>query len=341
MDGFVDSPRGPIKRIKANLLLKDIIGDWGVRWGINRKNYKVPIGLYAIGNPDKDSHVLVTANYKATFDALRKELDGLNVWILVLDTKGVNVWCAAGKGTFGSEELIKRIRQTNLDKLVSHKKLILPQLGAPGISAHKVTKSTGFKIIYGPVRAEDIKAFFENNCRATREMRRVSFGFIDRLVLTPLEVVLHIKYLSIFLIMFLLLNYLDKSAFGFFNIFIISIMNTMPYFGAVLIGTFLFPLLLPFIPFRLFSIKGALLGIIWSSIVIMNKENFIYDNNILNSTGHTLLLTAITSYLGLNFTGSTTFTSYSGVQKETIWTLPIMFLAAILGIILLFVEKLG
>lgn len=339
LDGFVDSSLGQINRIKTNLLLKDILGCWGVRWGFKRKNYKVPVGLYAIGNPDKDSHVLVTANYKATFDALRKELDGLDVWLLVLDTKGINVWCAAGKGTFGSDELINRIRKTNLDKLVSHKKLILPQLGAPGVSAQKIRKSTGFNIIYGPVRAEDLKAFLKNSCRATREMRRVRFDFTDRLVLTPLEVILHMKYFPIFLIMFLLLNYLDKSAFSFFDIFNISVMNSFPYFGAILIGSIIFPLLLPVIPFRLFSIKGALLGIIWSSIVIMNNSTFIYDNNIFNSAGHALLLTTITSYLSLNFTGCTTFTSYSGVQKETLWAIPVMLLSALSGIILLFIEK--
>ena len=68
-------------------------------------NYKVDPGLYALGAPDADSPVLVSANFKMSFDLLREALPGRNAWILVLDTDGINVWCAAGKGTFGTEEL--------------------------------------------------------------------------------------------------------------------------------------------------------------------------------------------------------------------------------------------
>ena len=109
-----------------------------VRWGINRDNYRVNPGLYAVGTPGQESDVFVTANYKLSFDALRKNLAGVNGWILVLDTKGVNVWCAAGKGTFGTKELVNRIKLVLLEKVVNHKRLILPQLGATGVAAHNV-----------------------------------------------------------------------------------------------------------------------------------------------------------------------------------------------------------
>lgn len=84
-----------------------------------------------------------------SFDILRKEMHGLDGWVLVLDIKGINVWCAAGKGTFGTQELINRIAIVQLEKVVSHKTVILPQLGAPGISAHEVAKLSGFKVLYG------------------------------------------------------------------------------------------------------------------------------------------------------------------------------------------------
>ena len=140
-------------------------------------NYSVNPGLYAVGTPDKASPVLVTANYKMTFDVLRKELSGLDVWILVLDTKGINVWCAAGKGTFGTKELVHRIRVVSLEKIVNHKRLILPQLGATGVAAHKVKEETGFNVHYGPVRASDLKRFISDGYRADKEIRRVTFGF--------------------------------------------------------------------------------------------------------------------------------------------------------------------
>jgi CO dehydrogenase/acetyl-CoA synthase gamma subunit (corrinoid Fe-S protein) len=80
--------------------------------------YRAAPGLYRIGQPDANSPVLVTANYKLTVDRVRKELVGMNVWLLVLDTKGVNVWCAAGKGTFGTDELVRRIQAANLNEVV-------------------------------------------------------------------------------------------------------------------------------------------------------------------------------------------------------------------------------
>jgi CO dehydrogenase/acetyl-CoA synthase gamma subunit (corrinoid Fe-S protein) len=137
--------------------------DWWVhfqaRVGYKRMDHKVTPGLYKLGNPNDESPVLVTANYALSFDALRSKLEGVDCFILALDTKGVNVWCAAGKGTFGTSELIKKIEETGLSTVVKHRRLILPQLGAPGVSAHEVKKATGFTVEYGPVRAEDIDEY--------------------------------------------------------------------------------------------------------------------------------------------------------------------------------------
>ena len=65
--------------------------------------FAVDPGLYALRNPGEQAPVLVTANYKMSFDRLRQALPGRDAWILVLDTNGINVWCAAGKGTFATE----------------------------------------------------------------------------------------------------------------------------------------------------------------------------------------------------------------------------------------------
>jgi acetyl-CoA decarbonylase/synthase complex subunit gamma len=100
------------------------------RVGAFRMHYTVPPGLYAVGEPTPESDVFVTANYKLSFDILRRELKEMDAWVLVLDTKSINVWCAAGKGTFGTNELVQRISAAKLDKVVSHRRLILPQLGA-------------------------------------------------------------------------------------------------------------------------------------------------------------------------------------------------------------------
>ena len=124
-------------------------------------NYKVDPGLYALGCPDDKSPVLISANYKLSFDTLRSALKGRHLWILVLDTDGVNVWCAAGKGTFSTAELVRRIEFSRLEEVVSHRRLIVPQLAAPGVAAHEVKKLSGFKVTYGPIRAADLPAFID------------------------------------------------------------------------------------------------------------------------------------------------------------------------------------
>ena len=314
-----------ITETTAVLSRQDILGAWKVRWGINRMNYKVEPGLYRLGNPGSTSPVLVTANYKLTFDALRKELSGLDVWILVLDTKGVNVWCAAGKGTFGTREVIDRLSIVQLEKVVTHRTIILPQLAASGVSAHEVLKASGFKIIYGPVRAQDIPKYLRAGMKADAEMRSVKFGLYDRLVLTPVEVVSRLKFsLMIFGVLFLL-NLLGLGPFGLSDFY--------GYLGALLIGCVLTPLLLPWIPGRAFAWKGWLLGLIWTLILISLSWPGMLSVHWLRAIAYLLILPSVSGYFAMNFTGSSTYTSFSGVLKEMRLAIPLQMISLGLGFI--------
>ena len=177
-------------------------------------HYTVEPGLYALGNPNDQSPVLVTANYKMSFDRLRGALPSQNMWILVLDTKGINVWCSAGKGTFGTTELVNRIQSAGLAKVVSHRELILPQLAGPGVAAHEVKKLSGFKVIYGPIRSKDLPAFLENGLKATLEMRLKTFTARERIALIPLELVSAMKVGVIVLLLLFLIAFLGRIGEG-------------------------------------------------------------------------------------------------------------------------------
>jgi len=174
-----------IQRTQSRLTFADCWDHFLARWGVNRSQHRICPGLYRIGDPAADSPVFVTANYTLSFDALREALVGIDGYILVLNTFGINVWCAAGKGTFGTEELVRRIEETGLKDIVRHRRLILPQLGAAGVSAHEVKKLVHFKVEYGPVRAADLPAYLHNGQQATPKMRRVRFGLSDRLAGQP------------------------------------------------------------------------------------------------------------------------------------------------------------
>jgi hypothetical protein len=314
--------------VSTSLSAKDILGTWKVRCGVNRMNYKVAPGLYYVGRPCSDSPVLVTANYKMSFDFLRKELSGISAWILVLDTKGVNVWCAAGKGTFGTEELLKRLDISDLSKKVTHKTLILPQLGAAGVSAHEVLKRSGFKVVYGPIRAKDLPEFLKNGMKADKEMRTVHFSLADRAVLTPVEIMGAIKpSLILFGIMFLL-NQLGIARFTGTDLY--------AYFGAVIAGCVLTPMLLPWIPGSAFSLKGWLMGLLWTVTVIILNHGFKgMEYGILTAIAYLLVLPSVSAFYAMNFTGCSTFTSFSGVMKEMKTAIPLMAVSIGFGIILL------
>jgi len=284
------------------------------RWGVNRGEHRVTPGLYAIGNPTPDSLVFVTANYTLSFDALRVALTDLDGFILVLDTQGINVWCAAGKGTFGTDELVRKIETTQLGEIVRHRTLILPQLGAPGIAAHEVRKRSGFKVEYGPVRAADLSEYLKTH-QATTEMRHVRFALRDRLVLIPVDLV----YVLLPLLIAILLC--SKSLIS-----------------AILAGVVLFPVLLPWIPTPNFSTKGFILGILvalpFTIIALFRNPDSVWWLKGGWALVNLLLIPSITAFIALNFTGSTTFTSRSGVRREIFAYIPMMASMFIVGIIL-------
>ncbi|MHB8232214.1 MAG: mercury methylation corrinoid protein HgcA [bacterium] len=304
-----------------------------------RMKYKIEPGLYSLGEPDGNSDVFVSANYKLSFNILRKELSGLSVWILVLDTKGINVWCAAGKGTFGTEELVKRISKVKLSSILNHGSIIVPQLGAVGVNADAVFKKTGFKVYFGPVYAKDIKAYLMNGKRKTPEMRKVEFSTLDRLVLTPMEIIPAIKKFLIFGIIVLLFFGLQPSGILFKNAWLSGMPFLLLGLAGIIGGAFITPVLLPFIPFRSFAVKGWIIGILLviSVLFFLNSPQ---QKNILIFTVEILFFPMASSYFALQFTGSTTFTNMSGVKKELKIALPVYLISTAISIVLLIIYKL-
>lgn len=325
-----------IPGVSINLDFKDFLGAVMVRWGISRGNYRVTPGLYAVGNPGRESEVFVTANYKLSFDHLRKNLAGVDGWILVLDTKGVNVWCAAGKGTFGTKELVNRIKLVSLENVVNHKRIILPQLGATGVAAHKVKEETGFNVQYGPVRASDIKKFISSGYRADREMRKITFGFKDRIKLIPNDFMYGKFYFLGAVAVLYLISGLSINGLSYRNFSINFWPVLLKVFLAYFAGIVLTPFFLPYIPGRHFSLKGFFAGTLMFIILLLLKS---VDNNYVEMISWFFIITAISSFIAMNFTGSSTFTSLSGVKKEMKISLPVQIGFAIAGIILNIIGK--
>ena len=331
MNGFVPHPAAEsagapplhdVPQVSTQLSWRDHLGTLRARLGFFRNTYALSPGLYAVGTPDDNAPVLVTANYKLTFDALRQELEGRAVWLLVLDTRGINVWCAAGKDLFSTKELVRRIRCTGLDRVVRHRRLILPQLAAPGVSGFAVRRATGFSVVFGPVRAADLPAFLESG-EVSAAARTVSFTLRERLVLIPVELTLQAANIALVLLFGAILSGLGQGPFWD------NVAARFPAFaactlGAVIAGTVLVPVFLPWIPGRMFGLKGALVGTVLGGLLGRGMGTSAL-------LGSTLWCAALASFLATNFTGSTPFTSPSGVEKELRRWLPLQALGAVVG----------
>ena len=319
---LTDNPTVPeIHTSDSTISFANRLDHFLARWGWTRESHRIEPGLYRLGNPDPDSPVFASANYTLSFDALRSALAGVDAYILVLDTKGINVWCAAGKGTFGTEELVRRIGCSGLPGVIRHRKIIIPQLGAPGISWPKILRKSGFSVEYGPVRAEDLPEYLKTHT-ATPAMRRVEFPLKDRLVLTPVEFV----HTALPMVIIAALLW-----------FLAGPVAALAAVSAVLAGTVLFPALFPYIPTQDFSIKGLILGFV---IAIPFAVSFGTNPALpgwANEAGAAtalLIMPAVIAYSALNFTGCTTFTSRTGVKKEIFRYVPVMALMAGIGVIL-------
>jgi NAD-dependent dihydropyrimidine dehydrogenase PreA subunit len=138
-------------------------------------------GLVTIGKPGRDSPVLLTGNYHLTVQRVRRALKGVDAYLLIANSRGVNVWCAATGGLLTDHDVISVLKTSGIEDLVAHRQVILPQLAATGIQGRIIRKKTGWKVIWGPVYAKSIPAFLNGGFQKTPQMCAVSFLWLQRI----------------------------------------------------------------------------------------------------------------------------------------------------------------
>ena len=335
--GAMETPEGSVSQISSQFSWRDRLSWWRVRWGMGRMGMAVRPGLYALNSPTTASHVFVTANYKMSFDHLRRSLATRDAWILVLDTQGINVWCAAGKGSFGTDELVSRIIDVGLVRLVSHTRLIVPQLGAVGIDAGAVSAQTGFRVKYGPVRAADLPGFLDSDGQISGECRRVTFNLLDRAVLIPIEIINAGKFLLPAMVLFFALSGLCRSGFSVERMVSHGPIAVLALAAAWVGGSLLGPLLMPLVPFRMFSLKGAVAAAL--ALAGVQVAGGLHGVGILGGIAWWLAVPAIASFIMMNFTGASPYASPSGVRREMKLAVPVQAGAAVIAIVLWFCQR--
>ena len=143
--------------------------------------FPVKTGLIKIGKPDGQSPVLLTGNFGLTVLRVKRALRDLDAYLLIANSHGINVWCAATGGHLSNHDVISVLKTSGVEELVDHRHVILPQLAATGIESRVIDEKTGWSVIWGPVHATDIREFLEHGSHKTERMRIVDFPWTERL----------------------------------------------------------------------------------------------------------------------------------------------------------------
>jgi NAD-dependent dihydropyrimidine dehydrogenase PreA subunit len=152
-------------------------------WGLLFRLFPLATGtgLRVFGNPDEESPVFITCNYDLTVKRVSRHLRGLDCYLLVAPTGGINVWCAAAGRGFTERSVISVLKTSGIAERVRHRKVILPQLAAAGVNTRAVEKETGWQCVFGPVYARDIPEYVRKGFKKREAMRRVHFNLWERL----------------------------------------------------------------------------------------------------------------------------------------------------------------
>lgn len=144
-------------------------------------NFPCRLGLIRVGQPTPHSPVFLSGNYTLTVQRVLRKLRGTDCYLLVANSRGSNVWCAAGMNEFSEFDVIDAINVAELGRLVKHRRIIAPVYAAPGVDIAAVRRETGFNIKWGPTHLDDLPRYIANGLKRTNDMFQVKFGMQDRL----------------------------------------------------------------------------------------------------------------------------------------------------------------
>ncbi|MFX1417960.1 MAG: methyltransferase domain-containing protein [Promethearchaeota archaeon] len=279
----------------------------------------VPIepGLYQSGYPDKNSPIIVTANYVYTYIKVMRALKGIDAWVLCVDSRGINVWCAARGNNFGNKQLIEAVETTGIARITNKKTLIVPQLSAGGIAAPLIKSEAPdfpFNILYGPVWAKYLPKFIEERpARKSNKMKLANFTLSHRFRAE----ITHTTFLfrKIFLLPTIVLLLLLFGLCFVDTLWIRKLWIVGELWLWIIIANALIAILFPITKFtRKFITKGIVFGII--NILLFSGISWIFSYSILNILLSSIFYFWVAFFSTMSFSGYTMATSPREIQDE-------------------------
>lgn len=290
-------------------------------------NLHIKPGLYPIGSPNEEDPILVTSNYYVTYKRVITSLkaQSIKAWILVVDTKGVNVWCSAAGGIFTAEKIISQIEATNLSEFISHKNLILPQLSAAGID-HLILQKAGWDTKFGPIDINDLGEYLLNQYQKTPKMSQIEFPLQKRIENT----ISHNCFISLILLPLILLIDILAHPIAFLRPWADWLLpNILFLLLYIWIFGLLFGIIYPILPFKSGFLKGIIISIIIAPICAL----LFFNNSNLDLFMSVSTLLFYSTAISTDFDGFTPLYGMDFFEKDLI-ILAVFSIIIVLGLII-------
>ncbi len=120
-------------------------------------------GMFPVGNPGKDSPILVTTNYRMTKIPVEEDLKSANInaWLLVVDTGGIGVESAAAGGQFNADAVADALKKFKWQEKVGHKAVIIPGMSARISGSLEEALGDDSTVLVGPNDSSSIPKFLK------------------------------------------------------------------------------------------------------------------------------------------------------------------------------------
>ncbi|MFC1621659.1 acetyl-CoA decarbonylase/synthase complex subunit gamma [Candidatus Omnitrophota bacterium] len=121
--------------------------------------------LYAFGQVNENSPIMVTTNFSLTFYTVSPEIEASKIpaYLLVTDSEGMSVLTAWAAEKFTPEVIAETMKKFETEKAVSHKNIIIP--GYVSVLSGKLEDVSGWKVLVGPKEASGIPKYLKEVCK--------------------------------------------------------------------------------------------------------------------------------------------------------------------------------
>ncbi|UCH77857.1 MAG: methyltransferase domain-containing protein, partial [Candidatus Coatesbacteria bacterium] len=288
-------PAPEVAAVAARWTLGDVLANVASSLTLYSTFFRVAPGLYRLGEPGPEAPLLVTANFTLTFNLVRRALRGRDAYVLVIDSRGINVWCAAGGHKFTTREVALSHRAFRLAEVAHREPMVLPQFAATGVARHKLRADYGVEAAFGPVYVRDFPAYADAGYRKTAAMRLVDWGLAMRMEVTWYFALMNAAVVALPLALFPRL----------YSPLVVAAVAAI----SLLLGA-----LFPWLPTRLYSLKGLGAAVLTGVPLLLYKWSTGAGASGLARWGIFLAFAGI--LLGLEFSGNTSISSPSQVRQE-------------------------